>query len=89
MNLQQTSEYNFKKGNILKNPSKRTLKNKENSNIKIIEKNLFLEIQSQDKKYKKYLTITPWGIEGFTKIINYEEGCSTFFGYETNSNKVR
>lgn len=57
--------------------------------MKAIEKNLLLEIQSQNKEYKKLLTITPWGIEGKTKIINYEDGCSTYFGYDEYLNQVR
>lgn len=50
--------------------------------------NLILEIQSQNKEFKKKLTITPWGIEGSSKIINYEDGSSTYFGYDTFINQV-
>ena len=57
-------------------------------NIKIIEKNIQLEIESQDKSYAKSTIITPWGIEGSSKIINYEEGCTTYFGYVLNINQV-
>lgn len=56
----------------------------------IIEnKNLFLEIESQNKEFKKTLKLTPWGIEGSSKIVNYEEGCNTYFGYDSNKNQVR
>mgnify|MGYP006873128924 CR=1 FL=1 len=72
------------------NRKERLIKNNQPStNMKILDKNLLLEIQSQNKEYKKLLTITPWGIEGSSKIINYEEGCSTYFGYDSYINQVR
>ena len=56
--------------------------------MNIIEKNIQLEIESQNKSYKKTITITPWGIEGSSKIINYEDGCSVYFGYDSNISQV-
>ena len=38
---------------------------------------------------KKTLLITPWGIEGSSKMVNYEEGCTTYFGEDSNINQVR
>ena len=67
----------------------RLINNNPNTNMKILDKNLLLEIQSQNQEYKKLLTITPWGIEGSSKLINYEEGCSTYFGYDSYINQVR
>ena len=78
--------------NTVKGPKKRIIKlinNNPRININKVDKNLLLEIQSQNKEYKKSLTITPWGIEGSPKIINYDEGCSTYFGYDVGTNKVR
>ena len=71
------------------NRKERLINYNPNTNMKIIDKNLLLEIQSQNKEYKKLLTITPWGIEGSSKLINYEEGCSTYFGYDSYINQVR
>ena len=48
-----------------------------------------LEIESQNKEFKKTLIITPWGIEGSSKMVNYEEGCTTYFGEDSNINQVR
>ena len=95
INLQNTEEYNFKPGNAIQinkpiiNRKERLINNNPNTNMKISDKNLLLEIQSQNQEYKKLLTITPWGIEGSSKLINYEEGCSTYFGYDSYINQVR
>ncbi len=64
------------------------INNNPNINTKLEYNNLLLEIQSQKKGYKKELAITPWGIEGSSKIINYEDGSSIYFGYDTYINRV-
>jgi len=48
-----------------------------------------LEIKSQDDEYERILKITPWGIEGSTKMVNYEEGTEIFFGCDEYINDVR
>ena len=53
-----------------------------------IDKNILLEMESQNKIYKKSIIITPWGIEGSSKIINYEEGSSIYFGEDSIINQV-
>ena len=94
MNFQQSNDLDFKGGNtILMNGSKkrnnRLIDNKPKINLNKEDKNILLEIESQNKEYKKALIITPWGIEGSSKLINYEEGSSTNFGYDSFQNKVR
>lgn len=54
----------------------------------ILNKNLILEINSQNNEFHSIITVTPWGIEGSSKLINYEEGSSIYFGYETILNRV-
>ena len=44
------------------------------------EKNLIIQIQSQDEEFERILKITPWGIEGSSKLVNYEEGSESYFG---------
>ena len=57
--------------------------------MKIPNNNLILEIQSQNNnEFQSIITITPWGIEGSSKLVNYEDGCSIYFGYETILNQV-
>lgn len=48
-----------------------------------------MEIKSQDDEYERILKITPWGIEGSTKMVNYEEGTEIFFGCDEYINDVR
>ena len=56
--------------------------------MNISNKNLILEINSQNNEFHSIITVTPWGIEGSSKLINYEEGSSIYFGYETILNRV-
>ena len=58
-------------------------------NLKNFEKNLTLEIKSQDGEYERTIKITPWGIEGSTKMVNYEEGTEVYFGCDEYINDVR
>ena len=44
------------------------------------EKNLIIQIKSQDEEFERILKITPWGIEGSSKLVNYEEGSESYFG---------
>ena len=95
INSQILNEFDFKGGNPIKingQSIKRDVKlinNKPNVNMNIEYKTLSLEIESQNKDFKKSLKITPWGIEGSSKIVNYEEGCTTYFGYDLSINQVR
>ena len=54
------------------------------SSIKNKKKNLSLKIYSLQNNFEKNLTITPWGIQGKPKLINYEEGNPIYFGYGNN-----
>ena len=98
LNFQKSNEFDFKGSNAIQLSGQfRKRNNKlinnnnkpiQNIKMKIIEKNIQLEIESQNKSYKKTITITPWGIEGSSKIINYEEGCPIYFGYDSNIRQV-
>ena len=53
------------------------------------EKNLIIQIKSQDEDFERLIKITPWGIEGSTKLVNYEEGSETYFGSDEYIKDVR
>jgi len=48
--------------------------------MKLSEKDLVIHIISQDNEYDRTIRLTPWGIEGSSKLVNYEEGSETYFG---------
>ena len=58
-------------------------------NLNFSEKNLIIQIKSQDEEFEIILKITPWGIEGSSKLVNYEEGSETYFGSDEYINDVR
>lgn len=58
-------------------------------NLNFSEKNLIIQIKSQDEEFERILKITPWGIEGSSKLVNYEEGSETYFGSDEYINDVR
>lgn len=58
-------------------------------NANLAEKNLIIQIKSQDEDFERILKITPWGIEGSSKLVNYEEGSETYFGSDEYINDVR
>ena len=58
-------------------------------NLNFSEKNLIIQIKSQDEDFEREIKITPWGIEGSSKLVNYEEGSETYFGSDEYINDVR
>ena len=58
-------------------------------NLNFSEKNLIIQIKSQDEEFERILKITPWGIEGSSKLVNYEEGSETYFGSDEYIKDVR
>ena len=58
-------------------------------NMTTSEKNLIIQIKSQDEDFERLIKITPWGIEGSTKLVNYEEGSETYFGSDEYIKDVR
>ena len=58
-------------------------------NLTSSEKNLIIQIKSQDEDFERLIKITPWGIEGSTKLVNYEEGSETYFGSDEYIKDVR
>jgi hypothetical protein len=66
------------------------LKSNECINIstKFSEKDLIIHIISQDNEFDRTLRLTPWGIEGSSKLVNYEEGSETYFGSNEYINDV-
>ena len=58
-------------------------------NMTSSEKNLIIQIKSQDEDFERLIKITPWGIEGSTKLVNYEEGSETYFGSDEYIKDVR
>ena len=58
-------------------------------NMNSSEKNLIIQIKSQDEDFERLIKITPWGIEGSTKLVNYEEGSETYFGSDEYIKDVR
>lgn len=64
-------------------------KEKLKMNANLAEKNLIIQIKSQDEDFERILKITPWGIEGSSKLVNYEEGSETYFGSDEYINDVR
>lgn len=98
INLQNSEEFHIKRG--INNTKNITNKNKRNKitqesasipkiNLTYSGKNLIIQIKSYDEEFERILKITPWGIEGSSKMVNYEEGCETFFGSDDYSNDVR
>lgn len=79
----------IKLNNISKKRNNKLINYKPKINMNISNKHLILEIQSQSKDFVKKLNITPWGIEGSSKMVNYEEGSSTYFGCDSGKNHVR
>ncbi len=57
--------------------------------MKLSEKDLVIHIISQDNEYDRTIRLTPWGIEGSSKLVNYEEGSETYFGSDEYINDVR
>ena len=60
----------------------------QNMSMKLSEKDLIIHIISQDNEYDRTLRLTPWGIEGSSKLVNYEEGSETYFGSNEYINDV-
>ena len=60
-----------------------------NQNLTFSEKNLIIQVKSQEEDFERVLKITPWGIEGSSKLVNYEEGSETYFGNDEYINDVR
>lgn len=79
----------IKLSSALKIRNNKLINYKPKVNMNIYNKHLILEIQSQIKDFQKTINITPWGIEGSSKMINYEEGCSIHFGCDSGINQVR
>ncbi len=94
INFQKSNEFDFKGGNSVhlnekfRKRNNKLINNKPKINMITIDKNILLEMESQNKIYKKSIIITPWGIEGSSKIINYEEGSSIYFGEDSIINQV-
>jgi hypothetical protein len=76
--------YKNRRENLLEKSNELQKMNMTNS-----EKNLIIQIKSQDEDFERLIKITPWGIEGSTKLVNYEEGSETYFGSDEYIKDVR
>ena len=101
MNLQNSTDFNIK-GNIQNIPNMKNASSKnrrenlleksnelQKMNLTSSEKNLIIQIKSQDEDFEREIKITPWGIEGSSKLVNYEEGSETYFGSDEYIKDVR
>ena len=101
MNLQNSTDFNIK-GNIQNIPNMKNASSKnrrenlleksnelQKMNMTTSEKNLIIQIKSQDEDFERLIKITPWGIEGSSKLVNYEEGSETYFGSDEYIKDVR
>ena len=76
--------YKNRRENLLEKSNELQKMNMTNS-----EKNLIIQIKSQDEDFEREIKITPWGIEGSSKLVNYEEGSETYFGSDEYIKDVR